>query len=752
MLAGERPSKEPARESAPAASRTQSRPRLLLSPSASTSLVDLLIERAAELVRTKSLLPSLNWKSASAEQVQRLHQRLTEAGIAWPAWLAAQVLTAGHTLPPEAMSQLPKGCRELAQINAIEAGAGVPGPLQDAILELARDGDTEGGLVLALVSRLKALGALRIACNLALAHFETSPSAVRHVQRDLAEIVQDMPTVDVRLAGFSTTRGLAEYIALALAAGGVRAAIDEAPFADALSELLAETSSASDILIIQLDFEGAFPINWRQTAAEVRAGVEERLEALVGALHARASRGTTRILINTLPAATEPTAGFIDHTFETGTAALIDRINRRLAEVSAACSGIALVDANAAMRSIAPDRRADPKLWYYGRIAYSDEATRALGVAFAGLVLAGRRGPAKVLALDFDNTLWGGIYGDDGVDRLECGDDFPGSAFKAFQQECLRLKAQGMLLVGLSKNNPDAISVFERHPGMALTTDDFAATAIDWEPKAENIRKLAASLNLGLDSVVFLDDSPHEREAMRRLCPAVHVPEMPADPARRPRWLRALVATWPTRITDEDARRAEMYASERKAEALLSSSASYEDYLRSLCQILKVEPVTARSLPRAVQLHQRTNQFNLTTRRLSEVDIALLIDDPLNAIALVGTALDKFGDHGITVAATARRDGDVGRIETFLMSCRVLKREIETAFLGELVRRLIDLGCECIEGTYRPTAKNQMVEDFYHRHGFRQIGAGERETIWQWRPSAAPLPISRNVTVTGEGK
>src|SRR4029078_10700681 len=175
---------------------------------------------------------------------------------------------------------------------------------------------------------------------------------------------------------------------------------------------------------------------------------------------------------------------------------------------------------------------------------------------FARACKARQRGPVKVVAVDFDNTLWGGVFGDDGIDKLACGDDFPGNAFKAFQRDCLRLKAQGLLLVGLSKNNPDAIDVFVKHPGMALKAEDFAATPINWEPKPDNIRRLARELNLGLDSFLFLDDSPHEREAMRRMCPEVFVPEMPADPALRPGWLRALRCTWPVRITSEDARRA----------------------------------------------------------------------------------------------------------------------------------------------------------------------------------------------------
>jgi HAD superfamily phosphatase (TIGR01681 family) len=217
----------------------------------------------------------------------------------------------------------------------------------------------------------------------------------------------------------------------------------------------------------------------------------------------------------------------------------VQLINRRLLEAAERHGNIVVVDADHALVDIPPSRRRDPKLWSYGRVAYSVDATRALARAFAEAWALSTRGPAKVLALDLDNTLWGGTYGEDGLERLTCGEDFPGNVFQAFQQECVRLKHQGLLLVALSKNNADAITVFERHAGMVLKRSDFAASAIDWQPKPENIRKLASELNLGLDSFVFIDDSPHEREAMRRLAPEVIVPC--PDPAQ-PGWLRRLHA------------------------------------------------------------------------------------------------------------------------------------------------------------------------------------------------------------------
>ena len=358
-----------------------------------------------------------------------------------------------------------------------------------------------------------------------------------------------------------------------------------------------------------------------------------------------------------------------------------------------------------------------------------------------------RRGPVKVVAVDLDNTLWGGVYGDDGVERLACGHDFPGNAFMAMQQECLRLKSQGLLLVALSKNNADAITAFERHPGMVLKADDFAAMAVNWDPKPQNIRRLAADLNLGLDSFVFLDDSPQERDAMRRLCPEVTVPEMPSDPADRPLWLRRLTCTWPVRLTAEDETRAALYATGREASRLKASATTLEDFLRGLEQRLIVGYARKDTVARIAQMHQRTNQFNLTTLRNTDADIAFMTSGD-RGIALLGRVNRQFGDHGIVIAATASIDGDEAVIRSLLMSCRVIGRQVEHAFLGELLRELARRGVARVRGDYIPTAKNGMVRDFYASCGFELVEANEEKSTWSFSLGRAAPPSSQFV-VTG---
>jgi FkbH-like protein len=572
---------------------------------------------------------------------------------------------------------------------------------------------------------------------------------MRLVRDQLNDNIAARPHIRLRLTGTSTTHSLAEALRPAFAHMGLQAQTDEASFGALIPELMSPVEN-SNALVVLLDAEDFSPKDWRKTADEFQADLNHRLSSLTGAIKYYCNTHGTPVLINTLPASAVPAAGHIDRSYATGTTRVIDHVNRALADAAQSTPLMQLVDADHALAAIAPDKRTDPRLWHYGRLAYSEASTRAFAQAFALAWQARTRGPAKVLALDFDNTLWGGVYGDDGIEKLACGDDFPGNAYKALQQECLRLKSQGMLLVGLSKNNPDAIDVFANHPGIVLTRQDFAAMAINWEPKPNNIVNIARDLGLGLDSFVFLDDSAHEREAMRRMCPSVTVPEMPNDASRRPLWLRSLTYTWPLRLTDEDARRSDMYQAERNASELRAAANSYEEYLAGLEQQLTVEPVRSETLARAAQLHQRTNQFNLSNRRYDESQIKTFMTGASGGGAFVGRVKDRFGNHGIVLAACTTRDGQTARIESFVMSCRVIGRQIETAFLQSVIEYLKRHGAKRIEAIFRPTAKNSIASGLYPSMGFFSEQFGNDEELWVYRTNDGAETGASSVSVTVE--
>jgi FkbH-like protein len=547
---------------------------------------------------------------------------------------------------------------------------------------------------------------------------------------------------------FSTADLLAQELSRTLAKTGLDAEIARADFGVVVPELLSPVLGATGGLIIMMDVRGFFSRDWRQAADVAHRLLAERTDTFIAALEGFTTTASAPVLINTLPAPAAPQVGLLDGHHPDGAAFLVHHVNRRLRELAARDPRVVLVDADLAMAGVAPAQRSDPKLWFYGRIPYSAAATRALAQAFAQALAAQRSAPVKVLAVDLDDTLWRGIYGEQGVMGLECGDDFPGNTFKALQEECLRLKSLGLLLTILSKNDADVLRVFDEHPGMALRREDFVAYRINWDPKAGNIRELARELDLGLDSFLFLDDSPHEREAMRELVPQVRVPELPTDPSLRPDFLRAQAALWPARLTAEDQERSKLYAVQLKGRALQSQARSLEDYLAGLEQELTVEPVTAAGVARLAQMHARTNQFNLTTLRLTEADIRAMIADRAGFCVLQGRVTDRFGDHGVVICALARCDGRRASIESLLMSCRVIGRGVETAFAGALLEQLGGLGIDKVEARYLPTKRNGPARDFCERTGFVAGAAlADGGQIWLWRKKTCAIPRSEFVKV-----
>jgi FkbH-like protein len=557
------------------------------------------------------------------------------------------------------------------------------------------------------------------------------------------------PKVRLRLLSFSTADMLAAELSRALAQTGIDAEIACGNFGVVLPELLAPSQDARESLIIVMDARGFFNRNWRQTTAAAHRLLTQTSEALFTALEGLAASSSCNIFINSLSSPAIPQAGYLDLSHQDGASYLVHHFNHRLREVAARSARIVLIDADQAMAGIAPIHRSDPKLWFYGRIPYSAQASKALAQAIGQAIAAQCVPQVKVLALDLDDTLWRGIYGEQGSEGLQCGDDFPGNAFKALQEECLRLKSQGLLLTILSKNDADVLRVFDEHPGMSLKRDDFAAYRINWAPKADNIRALAKELSLGLETFLFLDDSPHERDAMRWLAPEVCTPDLPSDPARRPDFLRAYRPLWPTRLTSADRERTELYAVQAKARALRGQAAGLEDYLAGLEQALEVEHATAASLSRIAQMHARTNQFNLTTQRLSETDLAGMLADEGHSV-LQGRLTDKFGDHGVVICAAVKLVGRRACIQSFLMSCRVIGREVELAFLGAVLGYLCTRGIDEVEARYVPTKKNGPAEHFYRHAGLTVApSTGAPGQTWIWKKNGCALPGSQFIKVGG---
>ena len=321
----------------------------------------------------------------------------------------------------------------------------------------------------------------------------------------------------------------------------------------------------------------------------------------------------------------------------------------------------------------------------------------------------------KCLVLDLDNTLWGGVLGEDGISGIKIGGDYPGKAFLFFQKALLKLSHSGVILTVCSKNNEaDVLEAWEKNPFMVLKREHFSAMRINWNDKASNIKELAADLNIGLDSFVFLDDNPTERELVRQMLPMVSVPDFPEQPYALPDFFKGLVQKYfkVYSITEEDKKKTEQYkANAARAQAQVSFT-DFNEFLKSLDIRIRIEAANEFNIPRIAQMTQKTNQFNLTTRRYTDSDLRSFLEQGWQIWCI--SVADKFGDNGIT--GTIFVDGN--RIDTLLLSCRILGKGIETAFVKKVLGILKESGIKEIVSEYIPTAKNAQVSDFYDRCGF----------------------------------
>jgi FkbH-like protein len=336
--------------------------------------------------------------------------------------------------------------------------------------------------------------------------------------------------------------------------------------------------------------------------------------------------------------------------------------------------------------------------------------------------------------LDLDNTLWGGTLGEEGTGGIQLGPDYPGSAFLAFQKSILQLQKKGILLAVASKNNADEVDqVFETHPHMVLRKEHFVCFQVHWKSKVESLREIARHTNIGLDHIVFVDDNPVECEAVSQNIPDVHLIRLPAQPEM---FVDALMREGlfdAISYSAEDSRRAEFYHQRQQAELIRSEVTSVEEFYRNLQMKVTFSAVDAVQVHRAAQLTQKTNQFNATTRRYTETALLRFISD-VKWIVIAVRVEDRFGDNGIVGLMLAHVKERLLDIDTFLLSCRVIGRTIETAMLAYLCQEARQLGLHEIVGCIVNSPKNAPVRDLYERHGFQKGGAADTEgSLWKLR-------------------
>jgi FkbH-like protein len=455
---------------------------------------------------------------------------------------------------------------------------------------------------------------------------------------------------------------------------------------------------------------------------------------------ALASHSKARVIMHNFAVPVEAPMGHLGSRLTGSRASMLQQVNFALGQ--AAGSSVSIVDCDRVASLFGKRRWFDDKYWHLSKQAVALDALPLLARHTVAVLAADLGLSKKCLVMDLDNTLWGGVIGEDGLAGIKLGQGSPeGEAFIALQQYAVQLKNKGVILAVCSKNNEaDAKEPFEKHPDMVLKLEDLAMFVANWERKSDNIKTIAKTLNIGLDSLVFIDDNPVEREVIRQFLPEVEVLPLPRDPAGYARALADYLMFETSSFTKEDAEKTEQYRAKAQISQLEAAAGSIEDFYRSLQMQAVVQPFDELHLPRIVQLLGKTNQFNLTTRRHTMQAVRQFMADP-NCAHFYLKLRDRFTDHGLVSMIIARKDGDVMDIDTWLMSCRVIGRTVEAELLSQVSAAAQRLGCTTIRGTFIPTAKNEMVKEVFGQYGFAKVStAADCTTVWQY-DLAAQGPI-----------
>ena len=484
-----------------------------------------------------------------------------------------------------------------------------------------------------------------------------------------------------------------------------------------------------DAVLLALDHRG-LPLRddsvgrWPPYQAEAALA---QLQALREGLR---SHGGAVCLVQTVPPPLTPQFGSLDAAQAGSLRHAVAGLNAALA-ADVARGGDVLIDIDWLAQSVGLDNWYDERAWYLAKMPFAQSALPMYAELVVRAIAAMRGKSRKCLVLDLDNTLWGGVIGDDGLEGIALNPGDPrGEAHRAIQAAALELRRRGVVLAVCSKNDDATARLpFRSHPGMLLKEDDIAVFVANWEDKASNLERIAQRLDIGVDALVLLDDNPVEREQVRQALPEVAVPELGADPSD---YLRCLLLGGyfeSVAFTPEDLARAEQYQGNASRAVLQEGSRDLGEFLRSLQMQIRFAPFDAQGRKRITQLINKTNQFNLTTRRYTEAQVQELEASAAH-FSLQVQLVDRFGDNGMICVVICHRQPDEWEIDSWLMSCRVLNRKVEEAVCNRLARAAQAAGARRLLGSYLPSNRNGMVADFYGRLGFQPAPAQAPQQRW----------------------
>ncbi|MBF0294565.1 MAG: HAD family hydrolase [Magnetococcales bacterium] len=602
--------------------------------------------------------------------------------------------------------------------------------------------------------------------NAALAYLNESRDGGRWrmVRRQMESLADEelglIPLRVALLASFSIEFILDPLLALGMA-NGLRILPYRSGFAQYHQELIDPNSGLyafrPDVVILAIEGERLLPAlygeNHSLEGSDMSALVEQALGAVEPLIFALRKQSNALLLLHNLEPPRHPLLGILDgHLPPCGEREVVHAVNSALLELARRFRGCHVVDYAGLVTRHGAQHWHDLRMACMARAPIAQRMLPLLAAEYLKFLRASVGLSRKCLVVDLDNTLWGGILGEDGPHGIRLGSDYPGNAYVALQRTLLRLRARGILLAIASKNNPEEVEeLFRAHPAMVVRKEHFVAMEVHWQPKPASLLAIARRLNIGLEHMVFLDDSPMECAQVRAALPMVTVIPFPAQPEEAVD--RLLDDGWfdTLQLSAEDRKRGDLYWQKAQIDALQAASGSLEGFYHSLEMRLTIAPLTPATLPRAAQLTQKTNQFNLTTLRFREEELAQRMEDPAWSLFTVRVE-DRFGDNGIVgvMMAKGARHEPLLEVETFLLSCRVIGRTVETAMLATLCRKARDLGLAGVLGRVIPTPKNLPARLMYEKHGFALRSDTLTESVWVLEFATGVVEMPPWFTLTGE--
>lgn len=568
-----------------------------------------------------------------------------------------------------------------------------------------------------------------------LANARLSVNQSHHLGKLLARIEPTSDTLRLGLLANATMDLVCPAIIVAAARRGLSARVVGTAFNQVAAQAFDSGSTINqarcNFVLLSIDHRGLPLSPCPGETARARAAVDDSLRYVDSLRDSLKQHSGCTVILQTIAQIPEGLFGSLDRSIPGTLPWFIERYNSELRQRVAGSTDL-LLDLAALAENVGVDRWHDPAQWALGKFPFAQAAIPLYADWVARSLAAARGKSRKCLVVDLDNTLWGGVVGDDGVAGLVLGNGSPeGEAYLTVQQTLLALRSRGIVLAVSSKNDDEiARRAFRQHPEMLLKEEHFSVFQANWLDKAANLRAIASELNLGVDSLVLLDDNPVERALVRSVLPDVAVPELPADPALYSRALLAAGYFESVRFTVEDRQRADQYRVDSARKALLGSSSDLDQYLRSLRMRATFAPFDRMGRARIVQLINKTNQFNLTTRRYSETEVEAFENSSTSFTAQV-RLVDRFGDNGMIACVICTESSSDWVIDTWLMSCRVLNRRVEEATLHYIVCRARERGICALQGHYYRTDRNGMVSDLYARLGFSALSVEESESHWR---------------------